>query len=106
MTMLPPEQSPIHQLVTLWRGSRLPTRLEIPACRARLYAAATHEITAHFNTGKSYDPAADHRFRWASQWIEVAEGGRKTVDPDVEFTLTVILTPCPSAQKLAAANDH
>lgn len=103
--MLPPDQSPVHQLVSLWITCRKPQRLELPACRARLFTAATHEITAHAEAGNSYDPMSDARFRWAVQFLEVAEESRKSIDPDIQFTLEMILTPCPTSCKLAAAND-
>ena len=104
-TMLPPDQSPVHQLGTLWRALPPPKHHDIPACRARLFTAATHEITAHANAGKSYDPMTDQRFHWAAQWIDVGDGSRPSIDPNVESILTLILTPCPAARKLAAAND-
>jgi len=104
--MLSPDKYPIHQLVTLWRNCRTPRLHEIPGCRARLFTAATHEITAHANAGKSYDPLTDHRFRWAGQWIEVGEGTRRAIDPNIEFTLHLLLDACPSSQKLTAANDR
>lgn len=104
--MLPPNQSPIHQLASLWRGSRLPGPCEISACRARLFTAATHEITAKAKAGIQYDPLRDHRFIWCAQWLAVADGDIKAIDPNTEFLATLTLQEAPIlTNKHIAASD-
>jgi hypothetical protein len=95
----------IADLVTLWRSCRLPGPLEASACRARLFEAATREIAAKGDNGISYDPLHDIRFKWAAQWIEVAEGERKTVDPEVDMLCRFAMEPAPLTRKHAAAGD-
>lgn len=96
--MLSPANSPIHRLATLWWRARLPVTTEIPACRARLFEAATHEITANANAGHNYDPLADRRFLWATQYLALAEGEIKEIDPAILATAAVFLDPNPVRQ--------
>lgn len=103
--MLPPDQSPIHQLVQIWRGSRLPTHAEIPASRARLFEAATHEIIRHANRGTHYDPMTDQRFLWATQWLQVADCSRNHIDPETTLLCNLLFDPAPFTSKHLQAND-
>jgi hypothetical protein len=104
--MLPPDQSPLHLLLALWRKSRLPTPPELSACRIALFTAATREIDAQLAAGVSYDPLSDQRFLWAAQWLAVAAGLRPSIDPDVEFSASLLMNPTPLSFKSLAAADH
>ncbi len=98
--------SPLHQLVAIWRHCRPPVKLEVAACRARLFTAAVHEITAKANAGICYDPMSDCRFRWANQWLDLAHGDIKSIDPSIEMLCSLTMEPCPrSHQPLAAADQ-
>lgn len=102
--MLHPSVSPIHRLVSAWWKSRPPSAFEINASRAALFEAATHEITANSNAGRAYDPLADNRFLWATQWLNHAEGSIRQIDPRIQQLAEVFLTPPlqPTQKELAA----
>lgn len=104
--MLPPDQSPIAILINKWRKSRLAKPSEINACRSALLTAAVREIAASAEAGGSYNPMCDHRFIWGYQWIDVADGIRQTVDPDVDLCCKLSLDPNPilSGKDLAAGD--
>lgn len=105
--MLPPSQSPVHKLVSLWRKSRPLCLHEVNTARAAIYTAAVHEISANSNAGHVYDPAADARFRWACEWINVADGSCPSISDDTEFLATYLMDPKPTIEsfKHAAAHD-
>lgn len=91
--MLAQDQSPIHILVSQWWKSRPPFQHELSACRAALFTAATHEITANANNGKIYDPLDDRRFQWASQWLDSAGKPRPLIDPDIHNLAAMFFSP-------------
>ena len=85
-------------ILGLWTASMHPHRMMVPKLRERLYEAALDEIRRLASQGKNYDPGADNRFKWACQWLEVAEGERPSVDCHlatiVEYLLTPARIPC------------
>lgn len=84
--MLPPESSPVHQLVHPWWIDRRTAQrsCEIPALREALAAAALDELRAHTRIGKGYCPFSDHRLLWAAAWLSSFEGvHRIPVCPDL-----------------------
>jgi hypothetical protein len=97
--------SHIGDLVALWRSCRPPRPLEASACRARLFEAATREIAFKANQGINYDPLIDTRFKWAAQWIELSEGVRKEIDPDLDFLFRMTMDKAPLTHKHLAAAD-
>ena len=104
---LPPEKSPIYQLVSRWRKSRLPKANELSATRALLFTAVVHQINACSLEGIEYNPYLDNRFLWASQWIDCADPfmARHAIDPDVEFAAHLLMeAPIVSHKHLAAAD--
>ncbi len=105
--MLPPDQSPVHILVSGWWQSRQPFHHEIMASRAALWTAATHEITANANRGVAYDPLGDRRVQWASQWIDQAGKIRPHIDPDLHNLAAIFFNPArePSRKDLACGPD-
>lgn len=103
--MLPADQSPIQNLVIIWSSSRRPVCQEITACRARLFTAATHEITENAKIGHQYDPLRDFRFQWAAQWLDVADGSRPEIESNVEMLMKFSFQAAPTSRKHLAAND-
>ena len=105
--MLPPADSPMHQLIsTWWHKSRPPYRHELAAARVFLWTAATREIQAHAAAGTFYDPLTDYRFQWASQWLDLAAGNRKTICPNVTTIAAVFFDPpVPLSRKDIAAGS-
>jgi hypothetical protein len=99
------EQSPMRELASLWITSRPPSPLEVSASRARLFTAATHEITFKSRSRISYDPLLDPLFKWCSQWLDVAEGSRKSIDDDVDFHFHLTMDPIPLSHKLLASGE-
>ena len=103
--MLAPADSPIHTLLLpWWQAERRPSPFQAQAMREALFTAALAEILAQHATGKSYDPIIDHRFLWAVQYLEKAEGSRRHVDEDVAMLASLCLHPTPllSNKDLAA----
>lgn len=92
--MLPPDQSPIHQLVSVWWDNcRPPFRHELAAARIFLWTAALREIEANAAISSGYDPICDNRFLWATQWLDLAEGHRTTICPRITACAAVFLAP-------------
>lgn len=104
--MHPPHDSPILELVSLWRSCREPQYHEVNACRARLFEAATREIAIKASLNIIYNPLGDIRFLWANQWIDLASGARKAIDPEIEACCAMMLQPAPLSRKHLAAADH
>jgi hypothetical protein len=103
--MLPPDISPLHKLIRIWRSQRPPHSHEIAACRARLFEAATLEIIAHTNQSIPYDPLMDKRFCWAAEYLQVADGTLPQISPDTELLCRLLMDPAPMSQKIRAAAD-
>lgn len=106
--MLQPEKSPVHQLVSKWWHLRQPFPHEVAGCRAAIFTAATHEVTANANSGKNYNPLDDRRFIWANQWIDLGEGSIKRIDDNVHALAALFFNPAAalSRKELAyATND-
>ena len=99
------ESSPMRQLVAIWRSCRLPSPTEVSACRARLSTAAVHAITSKAQQGIPYDPLMDTRFKWAAQWLDVADGSRRHIDQEVDFLFRLSMDQAPLSRKLLSAND-
>ena len=99
--------SPVQELAALWRTTRHPAGWsEIAAARARLYTAATHTITSKAAENIPYDPANDISFQWACQWLQVAEGERRTIDENLTVLLEMRLNVHPTTdRKLLAAGS-
>jgi hypothetical protein len=97
---------PIQELVNIWRSERPPLPCEIPACRARLYTAAVHEICQHAEQHHNYDPETDYRFRWAKQHLQLADKKIKSIDEELELLFQLRTEPAPPpTKKQLAAND-
>lgn len=88
-SLLSATHSHVHALVAKWWHSRLPTLEEIPAARAALWTAATHQITHLANHGHAYDPLADCRFLWATQWLDRAAGLLREITPAIQRQATL-----------------
>lgn len=88
----------VQDLVRQWRGCERPMGWSmISACRARLFTAAVHTITAKAAENIPYDPMKDFCFLWANQWIQVAEGERKTIDDSLESLVQMKIRPASPA---------
>jgi hypothetical protein len=104
---LPPEKSPVYQLVSKWRKSALPKVSELSACRAAIFTAAVHQMNACSLDGIAYNPLTDNKFLWACQWIDCADPdmARTAIDPTVEFAAHLLMDePIQSHKHLAAAD--
>jgi hypothetical protein len=97
--------SPIHTLVSTWWGRKPPFADNISAHRARLYEAAAAEIHLKQESNLIYDPAADNRFLWACQWLDVANGTRHRIDLAATDSVSYIFNDPPSCRLHAAAAD-
>jgi len=106
--MLPPTSSPIHILVSSWWNSRPPAVSAITDCRVSLFMAATGEILRHKELGRVYDPLADNRFKWAAQWLDLADRTIHAIDPAIALSAEFIFNPPPplSRQHAAAGGDE
>ncbi len=106
--MLPPEASPIHQLVAPWWQTKTATPYQIPALRDNLWEAALREIRANAATGHIYDPNADSRFAWASQFLNRAAGYCQSIDPDITARAAYVFDPprTPCGRDRAACNHN
>jgi hypothetical protein len=97
---------PMMELATRWRSSPLPRSWEfVGQCRAALLKAAATQIELKAEARIPYDPTRCPIFRWCSQWLDVADGKRHGIDPDVEFTFRMAMDPAPLSRKMLAAND-
>jgi len=93
---LDPSGFPVNRLtIGWWNSEGSPRCLEVRAMREELYSACLEEMRLKGSLGRSYDPGCDHRVKWASQWLEVAERSRRQVDPDVEAVAALIFNPYP-----------
>ena len=104
--MLPPEKSPIHQLVSVWWDQcRPPFRHELLVARIFLYTAAAKEIEARQDP--TYDPTTDHRFRWAVQWLDHAAGSIPHICPHITACAAVFFDPAAklTRKELAAGGN-
>lgn len=97
--------SPVASLVSAWRCRPLPRFGETIPLRQKLFSAASEEITAKAANGRAYDPVLDARFLWAAQWLEVAEGTRHSIDPEIDMLCRFTMEPCPTSHKHLQAND-
>jgi hypothetical protein len=97
----------VEDLVRLWRASEMPVGWSmVSACRARLFTAAVHTIGIKANQHIPYDPLRDVCFQWASQWLAVADGDRKSIEDSLEHLVSMRLSPPPAAtHKHHAAGD-
>ena len=83
--MLAQECSPIHLLVSSWWNSLRNQTL-----------------------GKVYDPLSDNRFKWAAQWLDLADRCIPVIDPSVAQSAAFIFNeaaPQQSRQHAAANNS-
>lgn len=103
--MQPQHESPVEDIVRLWNSCRPPLLHEINACRARLFEAATHQVSIRARHNISYNPMHDNRFLWANQWLDLAAGTIKRIDPAVEACCHMTLSPAPVTHKHLAAAD-
>lgn len=105
--MLPPKESPLHQLVEpWWIAERRPTPFQVPDLREALLQAAIEESQGHRALKIPYDPFLDHRLRWATQYLEVAEGYRTSVDEGLyDAARMLIEQPTLTSGKLLAAGS-
>ncbi len=106
--MLAQECSPIHLLVSSWWNSLLPRTHAITDMRVSLFNAATEEILRNQTLGKVYDPLSDNRFKWAAQWLDLADRCIPVIDPSVAQSAAFIFNeaaPQQSRQHAAANNS-
>lgn len=105
---LPNDGYPVHRLVHSWWQSRcFPGRLAVRSMREELYSACLEEIRQKAAENRSYDPGSDCRVTWASHWLEVAEGSRRQIDPNIESIASLLFAPCPEfCGKDFAAGSH
>ena len=104
---LRPSFSPVQALCAEWRKS--PPRIQHTGWRFReaLYVAVLEEIRLKAGYGLDYNPAADHRVSWANQLLEVADGTRRAIDPNLNATAHFLLDPPPQLSgKDRAAGEH
>ena len=74
-----------------WALHTPPPRLSVTLFREALFATALEQIRSAARLGRNYDPTADHRFRWACQWLDVAEGERQSVDGHLDSIMHFLM---------------
>ncbi len=98
------DTSPLKELALIWaKGEKPSNQSEINAARARLYTAATHEITFKAAANISFDPLCSPLFKWCVQWLDVLEGTRPHIDPDVDTTFHLYIDPIPLSHRLLSS---
>lgn len=96
----------MKELAIQWRASAMPKSwLSISNARSILLAAASVQIQDKAEANIPYDPFHCPLFRWCLQWLDVAEGNRPGIDPEVEFHFRIALDPVPLSRKMLATND-
>ena len=99
-------ESPIYDLVAPWWGTPSPRASQISRHRAALYEAAAKEIRLNDDANVIYDPSDDHRFVWACQWLDVANGTRHRIELAVTDCAAMFFTePAHSRRHSAASNN-
>jgi hypothetical protein len=95
--MLPPDQSPLIQLVTQWwREEFLPNAFQARGRRKLLFQAALDEMTAAEKAEQPhFDPITNPVFQWAVQYLEKADRTRKHIDPAIIACAHLYLEPAP-----------
>ena len=95
--MLPPEESPLIQLVTQWwREEFLPNAFQARGRRKLLFQAALEEMTAaEAAQQKHFDPIKNPVFQWAVQYLEKADRTRKHIDADIIACAHLLIEPAP-----------
>lgn len=93
----------------LWTAHKLGEPLPPAAVALRrywLYLAISQELEWRMvHVCSIYDPDRDMRVTWARQFLEVREGLRPKVDPDIEACAAALIDPTPlplSGKDLAA----
>ena len=106
--MLPPDRSPVHQVVLAVRalGTVTPVlraRYTHAAWRATIWKAAADETLIKQDAAIPYNPSADGRIKWLLQWCDVLEGTRRSIDDATTATCEWLcqITPPVTAQHRA-----
>ena len=100
-----PIRRPVLTLITGWRLLRLPTAPQVMGFREALFSAILEEIRILSAAGISYDPSADYRVTWATQWLAVAEGQRPRVDTKLRDIVDFMCVDCPISGQHHAAGE-
>jgi hypothetical protein len=96
----------VRELAEKWRSSNFPRSWQfVSRDRSALFAAASRQIESKAEQNIHYDPFLCPLFRWCAQWLDVADGKRDGIDPEIEFLFRLSMDPAPLSQKLLAAND-
>lgn len=97
----------MQELASSWQRSPLPDSwLKISSARAALLSTAARQIELKAQSNIPYNPLHCPIFRWCSQWLDVAEGNRRSIDGDVEFLFHVIMDPAPLSKQALAAGER
>lgn len=97
----------MQDLAKSWQRSPLPDSwLKISHARATLLDTAARQISAKAELNTPYNPLHCPIFRWCAQWLDVAEGNRRSIDSDVEFLFHVIMDPTPLSHQNLAAGER
>jgi hypothetical protein len=86
--------NPVRSLVfSWWMAHTPPPRLSEGLFREALVAAATAEIRIKSPAGRGANRTSDHRFKWACQLLDVAQGERLAVDGALESLAAFLFKP-------------
>jgi len=100
-----PRRNPVACLVAGWRHLRLPTPPQVMGYREALFSATLEEVRLQSAAGVLYDPSEDYRFKWACQWLAVAEGSLRRVDQRLCDIVEFMCAVCPVSGKQRATGD-
>lgn len=107
--MLPPDRSPVHQVVRLLRsakphGPHLP--ISAAFLRAKVYQAVYQECVLKLEDGTEWDPSKDSRVKLALECVEIIQGARRSFTPGLEDAVKFLMwEPAPVSGKDRAAGE-
>lgn len=107
--MLPPERSPVHQVVRLLRtaashGPHPP--ISAAFLRAKVYQAVYQECVLQLEDGTEWDPAKDARVKLALECVEIIQGDRSYFTPGLDYAVKFLMwEPAPVTGKDRAAGE-
>jgi hypothetical protein len=94
---MPLADSPMTRLVIHLDGLPAPhtlrASLDPAAVRQRVYQAAADELAFMRRFSRPYDPAADTRFKWALEWVDILAATRRGFTYGLEASMRFSFMP-------------
>jgi hypothetical protein len=108
-TTAPRKGNRLDRLILAWLAVPEPPPTAAPALTIALWKSVALDMIAKTLAGHRWEAIEDPRLRWAAQYILLARGEIRRIDPDlranVDFILSPYLPPLPPSRKALAAHD-